>query len=139
MFNFLSSALAHESYCSLFVCYHSSASLRRVWDQLNIPDRSLLNSKGLQQTDFAKKLSFQSYSSFSHNQIGHLQLTLVSPSRIQLVHVLNARVFLFIMKALKCKTLCAELAMHTHCTVQYISAFFVDDHLPNMHTQRLLR
>ena len=46
------------------VCYHSSAGVRRVCDKLNVPARSLLNDKGFQLTDFAKKLSFPSYSLF---------------------------------------------------------------------------
>ena len=64
---------AHEDYCShvclcvcvcVCVCYHSSASVRRVCDKLNLPARSSLNNKGFQQVDFAKKLSFLSYSLF---------------------------------------------------------------------------
>ena len=61
-------AHAHESYCSLCVClsvcYQSSASVRRSCDKMNLPDRSLLNSEGFELGDFAKKLSFPSYSSF---------------------------------------------------------------------------
>ena len=43
-----------------------------------------------------------------------------------------------LMKALKCKTLGAELAMHTHCIVLivYIRAFNADDHLPSLNTHR---
>ena len=60
---------AHESYCSQFVCLsvcvcvcpHSSASLGRVCNKLNLLARSLLYSKGFQVTDFVKKLSFSSY------------------------------------------------------------------------------
>ena len=60
------SAHAHESYSSLFVyvCYHSSASVRCVCDKLNLPARSSLNPKGFQLADFAKMLSFLSYSLF---------------------------------------------------------------------------
>ena len=43
---------------------YSSASLRHVCDKLNLPTKSSLNSKGLQLADFAKKLSFLSYSLF---------------------------------------------------------------------------
>ena len=65
-------AHAQEGYCSLFVCvcvcvcmcYHSSASVQRVCDKLNLPAWSSLNDKGFQLTDFTKKLSFLSYSLF---------------------------------------------------------------------------
>ena len=39
------------------------------------------------------------------------------------------------MKAQKCKTLGAELAMHIHRTVPIIKPLHVDDHLPTMDTQ----
>ena len=59
-------------YCSSFVCLsvclsvcpHSSAGLVRVCNELNLPARSLLHFEGFQLTDFAKKLSFSSYSLF---------------------------------------------------------------------------
>ena len=47
------------------------------------------------------------------------------------------------MKALKCKTLGAELAhayiVHTqslHCIIVGLSAFYVDDHLPTLNAHR---
>ena len=46
------------------VCPHSSASLGRVCNKLNLLARSSLNSEGFQLTDLAKKLSFPNYSSF---------------------------------------------------------------------------
>ena len=58
------SAHEHESYGSLLVCvcvcYHSSASLRRVCDKLNfhVLAKSLLSLQGFQRGDLAKKLSF---------------------------------------------------------------------------------
>ena len=45
---------------SLSVCYHSTASVQRVYNELNVPGKSSLNSKSFQLTDFAKKLSFLS-------------------------------------------------------------------------------
>ena len=42
----------------LTVCYHSSTGVRCVCNKLNSPARSLLHSKGFQQTGFAKKLLF---------------------------------------------------------------------------------
>ena len=42
----------------------------------------------------------------------------------------------YIMKALKCKTLGAELAIHTRCTVTLIKPLHVDDHLPILHARR---
>ena len=48
----------------LYVCPHSSASLGCVCNELNLPARSLLLSKGFQLTDVVKKLSFPSYSLF---------------------------------------------------------------------------
>ena len=58
---------AHEGYSSLSVsvCPHSSASLQRACNKLYSPVGSLPNSKGFQLTDFAKMLSFPSYSLFS--------------------------------------------------------------------------
>ena len=53
---------AHESYSivSLFVCYHSSTSL---WGATNWtpPAKSVLHSKGFQQTDSPKDISFPNY------------------------------------------------------------------------------
>ena len=48
----------------LSVCYQSSASVRRACDKLDLPARSSLNSQGFQLADFAKTLSFPSYSFF---------------------------------------------------------------------------
>ena len=45
-------------------CYHSSTSLRRVCEKLNLPAKSLLNAKGFQLEDFAEMLTFTSYSLF---------------------------------------------------------------------------
>ena len=70
---------AHESYIS----YHSSTSVQRVCDKLNLPARSLLNSEGCQLADFTKRLSFQSYIacfSFSHGQDGHICNSVKLPS-----------------------------------------------------------
>ena len=50
----------------LSVCYRSSAGVRHVYDKLNLPAKSLLNAKGFQLADFAKKVSFPSYSFFFH-------------------------------------------------------------------------
>ena len=60
----------------LCVCRRSSASVRCMCNKLNLPVESLLNSQGFQLADFAKKLSFSSYSLFfvSHGQVSHLQL-----------------------------------------------------------------
>ena len=48
----------------LSVCYRSSTSIRHSCDKMILPARSSLNSKGFQLADFAKKLSFPSYSLF---------------------------------------------------------------------------
>ena len=64
---------AHKGYSSQFVCLsvclsvcpHSSASLGRVCNELNLPAAaawSLLHSEGFQLTAFAKKLSFPYFS-----------------------------------------------------------------------------
>ena len=45
----------HESYCSQFVCPHSSTSLGRVCNELNLPARSLLHSEGFFLFSIAKR------------------------------------------------------------------------------------
>ena len=62
---------------SLSACPQSSASQGRVYNELNLPARSLLHSKRFQLMDFVKELSFSSYSLFFfwHRQmVGRLYL-----------------------------------------------------------------
>ena len=55
-----------KGYGSLFVCLFVTNLLPSydVCNKLNVPSKFALNSKGFQLTDFAKKLSFPSYSLF---------------------------------------------------------------------------
>ena len=55
------SVLSTRCMC-MTACYHSSASIRRMCDKLNLPARSSLITKGFQLADFTKELSFRSYS-----------------------------------------------------------------------------
>ena len=59
----------------LYVCYHSSASLRHVCNKLNLPARSLLHSKGFQLTNFAKR---KNVSIFFNNIAFHVLSTHLS-------------------------------------------------------------
>jgi hypothetical protein len=49
---------------SLFICYHSTACIRRLCNKMNVPANFTLNSKGFQLRDFAKKLSVTCYRIF---------------------------------------------------------------------------
>ena len=61
----LRSVHMRTSYCSLSVCVFVSVTiLAPACNNLNLPARSSLNCKGYQLADFAKKLSFPSYSLF---------------------------------------------------------------------------
>ena len=66
-------------YSSQFVCVCVCplvpAYIRRVFNKLNLPARSSLNSWGLQFADFAKTLLSRVIAcfSFSQGQVGHLQ------------------------------------------------------------------
>ena len=81
------------------VCVCVCVSSASVYDvRANLPDRSLLNSEGLENGDIAKKLSFSSYSLFlvSHCQTGgQLQLselmTAVSESDDHYLKYINLR------------------------------------------------
>ena len=78
----------------LFVRPKASARIRCVCDKLNLPVKSLENSKGFQLTDFAKRLLSQVIArfSFSHSQVGYLQFIEVVTWQVRLTIDLYLRV-----------------------------------------------
>ena len=72
----------------------SSAKVRCVCDKLNLTAKSLVNTKGFQNANFAKMLSLPSYSLFplSHGQGGHFQsLNNYATWQVQLTTITNDR------------------------------------------------